>query len=65
MSLCIKVVVDKFVKELKEALEVDIQDKIIKEKEMQSYIEEREREVVEQGATWKVELSRREVNISI
>ncbi|XP_042420406.1 uncharacterized protein LOC122008662 isoform X3 [Zingiber officinale] len=61
MSLRIKAVVDKFVKELKEALDADIQDRIMKEREMQSYIEEREREVAEREAAWKAELSRREL----
>ncbi|KAM1044116.1 hypothetical protein ACFX14_035211 [Malus domestica] len=61
MSLRIKLVVDKFVQELKEALDADIQDRIMKEREMQSYIEEREREVAEREAAWKAELSRREV----
>ena len=42
--------------ELKEALDADIQDRIMKEREMQSYIQERERE-----AAWKAELSRCEV----
>ncbi|RVX20853.1 hypothetical protein CK203_002652 [Vitis vinifera] len=60
MSLRIKAVVDKFVQELKEALDADIQDRIMKEREMQSYIEEREREVAEREAAWKAELSRRE-----
>lgn len=63
MSLRIKAVVDKFVQELKEALDADIQDRIMKEREMQSYIEEREREVAEREAAWKAELSRREVAI--
>lgn len=61
MSLRIKAVVDNFVQELKEALDADIQDRIMKEREMQSYIEEREREVAEREAAWKAELSRREV----
>ena len=61
MSLRIKAVVDKFVQELKEALDADIQDRMMKEREMQSYIEEREREVAEREAAWKAELSRREV----
>lgn len=61
MSLRIKAVVDKFVQELKEALDADIQDRIMKEREMQSYIQEREREVAEREAAWKAELSRREV----
>lgn len=61
MSLRIKTVVDKFVMELKEALDADIQDRIMKERELQSYIEEREREVAEREAAWKAELSRREV----
>ncbi|XP_020409167.1 uncharacterized protein LOC18768215 isoform X1 [Prunus persica] len=64
MSLRIKIVVDKFVQELKEALDADIQDRIMKEREMQSYIEEREREVAEREAAWKAELSRREVLFS-
>lgn len=46
MSLRIKGVVDKFVEELKEALDADIHDMIMKEREMQSYIEERKRKVV-------------------
>lgn len=62
MSLRIKAVVDKFVEELKEALDADIQDRLMKEREMQSYIEEREREVAEREAAWKAELSRREVS---
>lgn len=53
--------VDKFVEELKEALDADIQDRIMKEREMQSYIQEREREVAEREAAWKAQLSRREV----
>jgi hypothetical protein len=39
MSVRIKAVVDRFVKELQEALDADIQDRIMKEREMQSYIE--------------------------
>jgi hypothetical protein len=54
MSVRIKVVVDRFVRELKEALDADIQDRIMKEREMQSYIAEREREVAEREAAWKV-----------
>ena len=61
MSVRIKAVVDRFVKELKEALDADIQDRVMKEREMQSYIAEREREVAEREAAWKAELSRREV----
>jgi hypothetical protein len=61
MSVRIKAVVDRFVKELKEALDADIQDRVMKEREMQSYIDEREREVSEREAAWKAELSRREV----
>jgi len=61
MSVRIKAVVDRFVKELQEALDADIQDRIMKEREMQSYIAEREREVAEREAAWKAELSRREV----
>ncbi|KAI7978900.1 hypothetical protein LOK49_LG07G00311 [Camellia lanceoleosa] len=64
MSLRIKAVVDKFVQELKEALDADIQDRIMKEREMQSYIQEREREVAEREAAWKAELSRREAEIA-
>ncbi|RRT34097.1 hypothetical protein B296_00043066 [Ensete ventricosum] len=56
-----KAVVEKFVRELQEALDADIQDRIMKEREMQSYIQEREREVAEREAAWKAELSRREV----
>jgi hypothetical protein len=63
MSLRIKAVVEKFIKELKEALESDLQDRIMKEREMQSYIEEREREVAEREAAWKAELGRREVSV--
>ncbi|RLM85054.1 uncharacterized protein C2845_PM04G19910 [Panicum miliaceum] len=63
MSVRIKAVVDRFVKELQEALDADIQDRIMKEREMQSYIEEREREVAEREAAWKAELSRREGSI--
>ncbi|CAD6224399.1 unnamed protein product [Miscanthus lutarioriparius] len=64
MSVRIKAVVDRFVKELQEALDADIQDRIMKEREMQSYIEEREREVAEREAAWKAELSRREAEIA-
>ncbi|KAM1441599.1 hypothetical protein ACFXTO_009691 [Malus domestica] len=60
MSLRIKLVVDKFVWELKEALDVDIQNRIMKEREMQSHIKKREREVAECEVAWKAELSRRE-----
>ncbi|XP_012570935.1 uncharacterized protein [Cicer arietinum] len=62
MSLRIKAVVDKFVEELKEALNADIQDRIMKDREMQSYIQEREREVAEREAAWKDDLSCREVH---
>lgn len=55
--------VDRFVKELQEALGGDIEDRKMKEREMQSYIEEREREVAEREAAWKAVLSRREVVI--
>jgi hypothetical protein len=61
MSGRIKAVVDKFVRELKEALDADIQDRVMKEREMQSYIGEREREVAEREAAGKAELSHREV----
>lgn len=64
MSLRIKAVVEKFIKELKEALEADLQDRVMKEREMQSYIEEREREVAEREAAWKAELARRESEIA-
>ncbi|URE47237.1 hypothetical protein MUK42_31268 [Musa troglodytarum] len=64
MSLRIKAVVEKFVRELQEALDADIQDRIMKEREMQSYIQEREREVAEREAAWKAELSRREITDS-
>ncbi|KAJ6708296.1 hypothetical protein OIU85_028552 [Salix viminalis] len=64
MSMRIKAVVDRFVEELKEALDADIQDRIMKEREMQSYIQEREREVSEREAAWKAELSRREAEIA-
>ncbi|CAM6088282.1 unnamed protein product [Calypogeia fissa] len=63
MSLRIKVVVDNFVRDLKEALEADLQDRVMKEREMRSYLEEREREVAEREAAWKAELSRREAAI--
>ncbi|KAL8047479.1 hypothetical protein ABFX02_07G002700 [Erythranthe guttata] len=63
MSLRIKAVIDKFFQELKEALDAEIQDRIMKEREMESYIEEREREVAEREAAWKAELSRRESEI--
>ncbi|KAM7257904.1 hypothetical protein ACFE04_013645 [Oxalis oulophora] len=63
MSLRIKAVVDKFVEELKSALEADMKDRMMKEREMQSYIEEREREVAEREAAWKADLSRREAEI--
>ena len=37
MSLRIKAVVDKFVQELKEALDADIQDRIMKERDAKLY----------------------------
>lgn len=52
---------ENFVRDLKAALEVDMQDRVMKEREMKSYLEEREREVAEREAAWKAELSRREV----
>lgn len=61
MSMRIKAVVESFVRELKFALEADIQDRIMKEREMSSYLDEREREVAEREAAWKAELTRREV----
>lgn len=63
MSLRIKAVVENFVRDLKAALEADIQDRIMKEREMNSYLDEREREVAEREAAWKAELSRREAEI--
>ena len=57
----IKEVVDSFVKELRSAMEADMHDRLLKEREMKSYLEEREREVAEREAAWKAELSRREV----
>jgi len=54
--------VDKFVQELQEALDADILDRIMKDREMQCYIVEREREVAERGAAWKADLSRCEVS---
>lgn len=63
MSLRIKAVVENFVRDLKAALEADIQDRIMKEREMNSYLDEREREVAEREAAWKAELSRREVTM--
>lgn len=61
MSFRIKAVVENFVRDLKAALEADIQDRIMKEREMNSYLDEREREVAEREAAWKAELGRREV----
>ncbi|KAI8007598.1 hypothetical protein LOK49_LG07G00307 [Camellia lanceoleosa] len=55
MSLRIKAVVDKFVQELKEALDADIQDRIMKEREMQSYIQEALTEIARQEARLKME----------
>jgi len=63
MTLRIKAVVENFVRDLKAALEADIQDRIMKEREMNSYLDEREREVAEREAAWKAELSRREAEI--
>lgn len=57
----IKSLIDKFVEEVKEAVEEDVQNRITKEKEMQHNTKEREREVTEREASWKAELSRREV----
>lgn len=57
----IKEVVDSFVKELRSAMEADMHDRLLKEREMKSYLEEREREVAEREAAWKADLSRREV----
>ncbi|KAL3622059.1 hypothetical protein CASFOL_034255 [Castilleja foliolosa] len=47
---------------LKASLDVDIQDGIMKEREMQSYIEQLESEIAEWESAWKVKLSRREVS---
>lgn len=55
--------VENFVRELKEAMEADIHDRILKDREMKSYLEEREREVAEREAAWKAELARREAEI--
>jgi hypothetical protein len=60
MSLRIKSVVENFIRDLKAALEDDMQDGVMKEREMKSYLEEREREVAEREAAWKAELGRRE-----
>eukprot|EP00245_Coleochaete_scutata_P006364 TRINITY_DN2078_c0_g1_i1.p1 TRINITY_DN2078_c0_g1~~TRINITY_DN2078_c0_g1_i1.p1 ORF type:complete len:118 (+),score=37.59 TRINITY_DN2078_c0_g1_i1:172-525(+) len=64
MSFRIKAVVENFVKELREAMDADIQDRFLKEREMRSYLEEREREVAEREAAWKAELARRESEIA-
>ncbi|CAK9207639.1 unnamed protein product [Sphagnum troendelagicum] len=64
MSLRIKAVVENFVRDLKAALDADIQDGIMKEREMNSYLEEREREVAEREAAWKADLSRREAELA-
>ncbi|XP_073396035.1 uncharacterized protein [Physcomitrium patens] len=61
--LRIKAVVETFVRDLKAALEIDIQDRIMKEREMNSYLEERERDVAERESAWKAELSRREAEV--
>ncbi|CAM6018913.1 unnamed protein product [Sphagnum balticum] len=61
MTLRIKAVVENFVRELKAALDADIQEGIMKEREMRSYLEEREREVAEREAAWRADLGRREV----
>eukprot|EP00897_Mesotaenium_endlicherianum_P003785 jgi/Mesen1/3434/ME000194S02581 len=63
MSLKIKAVVENFVKQLQEAMESDVQDRQMKERETRTYLEEREREVAEREAAWKAELSRREAEI--
>ncbi|CAI7879544.1 unnamed protein product [Closterium sp. NIES-53] len=63
MSMRIKEVVENFVKELRVAMEADIQDRMLKEREMKQYLEEREREVAEREAAWKAELTRREAEI--
>ena len=64
MTSRIREVVETFVKELKVAMEADLQDRLLKEREMRQYLEERDREVSEREAAWKAELSRREVIIS-
>ena len=61
MTSRIREVVETFVKELKVAMEADLQDRLLKEREMRQYLEERDREVSEREAAWKAELSRREV----
>ncbi|KAL3651620.1 hypothetical protein CASFOL_004622 [Castilleja foliolosa] len=47
---------------LKASLDVDIQDGIMKEREMQSYIEQLESEIAKWEAAWKFKLSRRELS---
>ncbi|KAF3448096.1 hypothetical protein FNV43_RR08806 [Rhamnella rubrinervis] len=51
--------------ELKEALDADIQDRIMKEREMQSSVQERECKVTERKAAWKAELSYRELRLAV
>eukprot|EP00850_Spirogloea_muscicola_P021746 SM000260S09942 [mRNA] locus=s260:31816:32565:- [translate_table: standard] len=64
MSFRIKAVVESFVAELRQALEADIQDRMLKDREARSYLEEREREVAEREAAWKADLSRREAELA-
>ncbi|KAG8076675.1 hypothetical protein GUJ93_ZPchr0006g45967 [Zizania palustris] len=56
MSVRIKAVVYRFVKELQEALDADIQDRIMKEREMQRYIQEIQERGV--GERWRRERSK-------
>ena len=59
MTSRIREVVETFVKELKVAMEADLQDRLLKEREMRQYLEERDREVSEREAAWKAELRRK------
>ena len=65
MSLKIKAVVENFVAELKVAMASDLQDRALKERELKSYLEEREREIAERESAWKADLARREVFCAI
>ena len=65
MSLKIKAVVENFVAELKVAMASDLQDRALKERELKSYLEEREREIAERESAWKADLARREVCCAI
>lgn len=65
MSLKIKAVVEKFITDLREAMDTDLQDRSLKEREMKRYLEEREREMAERESMWKAELAKREVNLAL